>query len=522
MRSNRKGLDMKSFDDRILLACGALLLGIGCTDPVVEPGNTDSGTDGGRILPTDSGSPDGGTDGGRMDSGPPSDSGTNDGATDAGPPSPAYCPMLPTAGAMPTCPALASRPVIDIATAGDMEQTGDLTWTCASTYRLRNTLFMMSGTLTIEAGTHIVGDEGAALVITQGAQILAIGHPSAPIVFTSSAADAAREPGDWGGVVLLGDAPINTTGTVMDEMLPTGVNAIEGLPATDARGRYGGSDATHDCGTMRWVRIEYAGYVFGMGNELNGLTLGGCGSQTDIEMVQVHLGLDDGFEMFGGSPNLSFVIASGYDDDGLDWDFGYTGRIQFAVVDRLGLASVGSGDPNGIEADNHPSAFDNTPRSNPTVFNVTMIGEPAQTAGIGMVLRRGTHGTIRNAIVMNWPQLAINLRDAATISAAGTGLQVTNSIFFMNGASGMQFGHGTGAGRTFDTVFDDAASMNRIDVDPMLGTISDTEPNYVPPTGSPAATMGANPPAGFQTQASFVGAFGPGCPDWSEGWTAFP
>lgn len=513
---------MKSFDHRILAAC-ALVLGIGCSDPVIEPGNADSGTDGGGTPPADSGPPDTGVDPGPIDSGPPVDGGIDDGGADAGPPLPAYCPSLPApTAAPPTCPALASRPVVDVATSGDLEQSGDLTWTCANTYRLHNTLFMMTGVLTIQPGTQILGDEGAALVITQGARIDAIGHPDAPIVFTSSAEEASREPGDWGGVVLLGDAPINTTGTVMMTMLPTGVNAIEGLPATDSRGRYGGSDATHDCGTMRWVRIEYAGYVFGMGNELNGLTLGGCGSDTDIEMVQSHLGLDDAFEMFGGSPNLTFVVASGYDDDGLDWDFGYTGRIQFAVVDRLGLASVGSGDPNGIEGDNHPSAFDNTPRSSPTVFNVTMIGEPMQTAGIAMVLRRGTYGTIRNAIVIDWPQLAINLRDTATISAAGTSVHVTNSIFFQNGMGGMQFGHGTGGTRTFDTVFDDAASMNRIDVDPMLGTVSDTAPSYVPPPSSPAATMGATPTAGLQTQATFVGGFGPGCPDWMAGWTAFP
>ena len=173
--------------------------------------------------------------------------------------------------------------------------------------------------------------------------------------------------------------------------------------------------------------------------------------------------------------------------------------------------------------DNHPTAFDNTPRSNPTVFNLTMVGEAAQATGIGMVARRGTHGIVSNAIVLDFAQLGINVRDMVTIDAAGDALSITNSIFFENGAGGTQhFAYGTGATRVFETVFDDASEMNRVDTDPMLGTISDTTPSYVPPMTSPAATGGATPPAALQTQATFVGAFGPGCPDWSAGWASFP
>jgi hypothetical protein len=495
-----------------------------CDGGVVEPGGDSGGRDGGvdsGLVAGDAGEDRDGADGGST-----GDAGSPEGGSDAGA-LPAYCPALPAAGPRPVCPA--SPTVVEIAPEGDVELRGDQRWTCDHVYHLRHTVFLMEGTLTIEAGTRIVGDRGAALVITQHARIEAIGHPEAPIVFTSSQPEGARAPGDWGGVVLLGDAPINTTGMDGSGMLPPGTNAIEGLPATDLRGRYGGTDAAHDCGTIRWARIEYAGYQFGAGNELNGLTLGGCGSETEIELVQVHLGLDDGFEMFGGSPNLRFVIATAIDDDGLDWDLGFTGTIQFAVVDRLGLPSVGSGDPNGIEGDNHPHAFDNVPRSNPDVWNVTLVGERAQSAGIGMVLRRGTYGSIGNAIVIDWPRLAVNVRDVASISAAGRGLTITNSLFFRNGPGGrVHFAYGVDLpatpedDRIYDTVFDDAEAMNRFDVDPRLGDISGTPPRWVPPLDLPVVRGGGRPPAHLQSQATFIGAFGPGCPDWSAGWTAYP
>lgn len=500
----------------LALSCVLALVAVGCGDDE-NPGFPDSGTDSG----VDSGPP--GDDSG-VDAGPPPGDAGDAGMTDGGT-LPTYCPTIGDPGAAPTCPPLASRPVVEIAPGDDLEQTGALSWTCENTYHLRNTLFMMSGTLTIGAGTHVIGDNAAALVITQGASIDAVGHPDAPIVFTSSQDVGSRNPGDWGGVVLLGDAPINTTGSVPGGggMLPTGVNAIEGLPSTDTRGRYGGADAAHDCGTIRYARIEYAGFLFGADNELNALTMGGCGTATEIDHVQTHLGLDDGFEMFGGAPNLRFVIASGIDDDGLDWDLGYTGTIQYGVVDRLGLLTTGSTDPNGIEADSHPTTFDSAPRSNPTVFNITLVGQSSQAAGIGMVLRRGTFGTIANAIVLDFPSSGVNVRDMVGIDAAGDELSVTNSIFFNNGVGGAEpFAYGSGASRVTDTVFDEASEMNRVGMDPMLGTISDTTPSYVPPVASIAATGGATPPAALQTQATFVGAFGPGCPDWSAGWTAYP
>ncbi len=477
---------------------------IACTSDPVDVGRADSGrrdsgaTDSGMALP-DSGARDGGPP---VDSGPPPDGGDVDG----GAPLPAYCPTIAPAGPAPTCPPLAMRTMVPISG----EISADATWTCMQRPRLTGPTFVTGGTLTIQAGTTIEGDNGSYLIVTPSARIRAEGHPAAPVVFTSSRAVGMRDRGDWGGLVLLGRAPINVVG---------GTNGIEGLPAGEMRGTYGGTDAAHDCGTLRYTRVEFAGFELSMGNELNGLTLGGCGSATTVDHVQVHRGRDDAFEMFGGSPNLSFVVASGQDDDGLDWDLGYSGRIQFAIVHHY--SDSFSSDPNGIEADGNRDSNDATPRSSPTVFNVTVIGTGADGREIGALLRRGTLGTIRNAIFTRFPSRGINVRDASSIDAVGTTLSVASSAFFMNGMGGSaHFAYGSGMSVTTDTWFSTAPAMNRLDVDPMLGSLSETTPSYAPATSAPL-TGGATPPAMFQTQTTYLGAVGPGCPDWTTGWTSF-
>ncbi|UJR82510.1 hypothetical protein [Sandaracinus amylolyticus] len=461
---------------------------VGCgDDDSIDPGvdasiRMDSGTDSGQ---------------GGEDSGPPDDEDAGD--TDAGQIElPEYCPEIAAPPAPPSCPA---NPTEVVVAGGDLAGAN---WTCANTYRLTGNVFVTSGVLSIGAGTRIVGDMDGALIVTPGARIDAQGHPDAPIVFTSSRAAGARNRGDWGGIVLLGNAPINVTG---------GTDNIEGIEAADTRGVYGGTAAAHDCGTMRYTRIEYAGRAIGVGNELNGLTLGGCGSDTDIEFVQMHRGSDDAFEIFGGSPNLRYLVASGMEDDGLDWDQGFVGRVQFMVIHRF--SDAGTGDPNGIEADNLNGSNDATPRSNPTVFNLTIVTTDATRANqVGAVLRRGTYGTIRNSIVQGFP-LAVDVRDAAGEAAAGTMLTFNNSVFYDNDADFT-------AGSAEATAFSAAGAMNRVGMNPMLTAVSDTAPDYSPADESIVATGGATPPAGFATNATYVGAIGPECPDWTEGWTAFP
>ena len=460
-------------------------------------GGSDTGTTPGNDAGNDAGTP---GDDANVDAGPPVD-----GGADAGPTYPAYCPTTPDWGAAPSCPALASR--TEVAVAGD--QNGDQTWDCQHTYHLTSGVYWRTGTLTIEAGTQIIGDNGAYLIMTVGTTLNAVGHPEQPIVFTSSEDPGNRDRGDWGGVVMLGDAPINITG---------GSTNIEGIPATDARGTYGGTAATGSCGHLRFVRIEFAGFLLGTDNELNGLTLGGCGSGTLVEYVQSHRGRDDAFEIFGGAPNVHHLVGSGYDDDGFDWDQGYGGNAQYLVLHHY--ADSVSADPNGFEADNNRTDNALTPISNPTIFNATLIGvhDAAVTTDIGMVLRRGTHGSIHNVIVTGWGRFGADVRDTATISALGTTLTVTNSIFVGNAVD-------FEAASPELTSFTDAAAMNRVGVDPMLAApfATDDTVDYTAPETSAAATGAVAPPSGgFFGPGNFVGAIGPGCPDWTEGWTSYP
>ncbi len=163
------------------------------------------------------------------------------------------------------------------------------------------------------------GNADTSLVVTTTARLEAVGTAAAPIVFTSNEPVGQRGPGNWGGIVLLGNAPLNVEG---------GSESIEGFPAGAERTVYGGADAAHDFGTLKYARVEFAGFELERDNELNALTVGGCGTGTEIDYVQVHLGADDGVEMFGGTADLRHIVITQPDDDGLDWDFGWTGTVH--------------------------------------------------------------------------------------------------------------------------------------------------------------------------------------------------
>lgn len=406
--------------------------------------------------------------------------------------------------------------------AGDI--TADTTWVASKTYTLKGQVFVTGGTLTIEAGTVIKGDPGSVLVITKTAKLNAVGTAAKPIVFTSSTSPARS--GDWGGVVMLGDAPINVTG---------GKNKIEGFPdSIGVKIEYGGATAAHDCGKLKYARIEYAGFRFGTDNELNGLTLGGCGSATEIDYVQSHLGLDDGVEIFGGTVNVSHLVITQPDDDGLDWDLGWNGTAQFVIVQQ----KSGLGDK-GFEADNNNSNNEATPRSSPALWNVTLIGgdSPAAKKQGGMHLRRGTAARINNAVIAYFNQFPVDVDGASSVGQwNGGGLSVKNTYFMKATATaslwipdfdksmvnGVLTENDCVSGACFDeqTALT-AEATNKFDVDPLLGDAKNlTAPNWKPNGGSPVLTGCGTPPAGFDTQATFCGAIG--TTDWTAGWTAYP
>ena len=228
--------------------------------------------------------------------------------------------------------------------------TSNTTWYSDTIYQLGSRVSVTSGvTLIIEAGTVIKGEAGSgsnatALVISRGAKIMARGTVSAPIVFTSVADELSPENiasgnfaspnleptvnGLWGGLIILGNAKIsasNTTGDVSEVQ-------IEGIPTSDSNGLYGGTDDMDNSGEIKYVSIRHGGANIGSGNEINGLTMGGVGSGTLIQNVEVVANQDDGFECFGGTVNLNNIVSWNVGDDGFDTDQSWAGTLDNFII----------------------------------------------------------------------------------------------------------------------------------------------------------------------------------------------
>ncbi len=406
------------------------------------------------------------------------------------------------------------------------EITTATTWSKGNTYVLKSLVYVNGATLTIEAGTTILGDSGSALIVTKSGKLVAEGTAAEPIVFSVNAPVGMRGVGNnnWGGVMLNGKAAINVVG---------GDNLAEGV-VDDPKNRYGGGaspDDTHNCGTLKYVRIEFAGQPLSANNELNGLTLNACGSGTVIDYVQIHRGIDDGIEVFGGTVDIKHAVITGSDDDGLDWDQGWTGRAQFVVVQQY----PGRGN-HGIEADSNRNGQDLLPRSAPVLSNITLIGRapdnsnPGEGTSRGMIFRVGTAGQVHNAIVTNFNDWAMYVDGASSAAQWNSGaLVVKNSVFFHNPSAGFQnvSPPALADGGVADDLINEndaltAPSLGNRAVDPQLTDEANvTTPGFKPATGSVVLSGGVVPSgAFFDSSATFVGAIGP--TDWTQGWTAYP
>lgn len=288
-----------------------------------------------------------------------------------------------------------------------------MTLTRDTQWRLEGVVSVPSGaTLTIEPGTHIVGDKASLgnLVVQRGGKLIAEGTRDQPIVFTSALPAGERQAGDWGGVVLLGNAPINE---------PGGEAQVEGFQ--DAQ-LYGGNDEDDDSGSLRYVRGECSGIEIAPDNEINGLTLAGVGRGTTLDFVEVRYTLDDCFEFFGGTVNASHLVCYRNGDDGLDFDQGYTGTIQFAFIAQdPNIAD----DANGVEADNDKDDPAVAPVSDPKLSNLTFCGQNGDQAKqqYGFLFRRGFNATITNALVVGF-EAGVDFRDVPP-----TEVTLTHSVF---------------------------------------------------------------------------------------------
>lgn len=266
-----------------------------------------------------------------------------------------------------------------------------------------------TATLTIEAGTVIYGQPGTpggGLIIQRGSKIIAEGTASEPIVFTSSKAPGSRVAGDWAGLVICGKAFNNSRGSAS-----TGTNGIEELEG--AYGAFHGageaSDNEDNSGVLKYVRVEFAGYPINPNQEINGITFGSVGAGTTIDNVQVSYSNDDSYEWFGGAVNAKHLIAYKGIDDDFDTDNGFSGKVQFGLGLRDASYADQSGS-NGFESDNDSGGTSNTPITNATFSNMTIIGgKAAKNTTInlqfqnGAQIRRNSQQDIINSFFTAYP-----------------------------------------------------------------------------------------------------------------------
>ena len=409
-------------------------------------------------------------------------------------------------------------------------------------YTLSGYVKVQSGaTLTIRPGTRIVGDTtkpGSSLWILRGARIDAQGTAASPIVFTSARTPGNRKPGDWGGIIIIGNARINRTANPI---------FTEG-PPTAAENYAGGTNDNDNSGIMRYVRIEFAGYDVsgGNGQELNSLSLYAVGRGTTLEFIQSVAGLDDGFEWFGGTVDGRYLVSYEAGDDHFDWTEGYSGRNQFIVAlqTRLITPRPGTGalstDPRGFEGDGCEDTkagctFLNPPFSMPVFANFTLVGPGAgvfaQADGNGIVVRRGSGATLINGVVARWPQYGLSLRNAESNNLRiADSVTVRNLVLSDNGASfepaGTNFGQFLNVSSNNITQVSGTASL--------FASINPATLDWTPSASSVLRTSGLTSLIGTAAAARVIGFFGgsmlgsaysgaadPAGLKWWTGWTTY-
>ncbi len=411
--------------------------------------------------------------------------------------------------------------------------SADATWTADNTYFLNGLVFVDSlATLTIEAGTVIKGmeqgnitsgDGASALIVRRGAQLIADGTADMPIIFTSEFDEiddtedyGPTDRGLWGGVILLGAASTNQ---------PSNNNQIEGIPVEE-NALYGGTNDADNSGILRYVSIRHGGFsISGVpGDEINGLTMGGVGSGTTIENVEVFANDDDGFEWFGGTVNTKNLVAAFCRDDSYDYDQGARGKHQFwfsiQYPDECGRA----GEHDGGDDDET-----GTPYSQPEIWNATYIGagSDASPAGDGndkcFAIRDNAGGHYANSVFTGFQGYGLDIED---IDIEDSRQKLEDGLLTFTDNIWYDFG----AGNTVEAIVPDAFvlvsasfSGNTVE-DPILSGVSYAQDASLDPRPSmygPAADAATLPADAFFTQADYKGAFDPAADAlWTDGWTA--
>lgn len=432
---------------------------------------------------------------------------------------------------------------------GDLIGGEDYNWTKDKEYLIDGLVYLEEvGKLYIDEGTIIkfasqptTGDNTSALIITRDAQIFAEGSASEPIIMTSDLDDlnpgtlGDKDNSLWGGLILLGKSRINIDGS------PEG--QIEGIDATEARGRYGGTNNEDNSGILRYVSIRHTGAELAPGDELQGLTLGAVGSGTIIEYIEIFASSDDGIEFFGGHVSLNHIAVAWAEDDSFDWDIGWRGKAQFwFAVQRADVANHG-GEWDGAKPDGAADPY----YSKPMVYNATFIGSGAGAENSknspSIIMRDATAGTIANSIVVDFTSKGIEVEDLATAKGIDSyrrmeegELNLLNNMWWVGGltkidASAEGILQPTLGDNNLPVGDDPTCSIlaqkmtmaaNTADVDPMIAGISRTigSKGLDPRATSAAAKQNlADFPEGFES-VGYKGAFDPDADLWIKGWTA--
>ncbi|NTE00066.1 hypothetical protein G6M26_31635 [Agrobacterium tumefaciens] len=422
------------------------------------------------------------------------------------------------------------------------EISSNTTWSASKIYLLKGFVFVSNNaTLTIEPGTIIKGDKATkgTLIITRGAKINATGTVDKPIVFTSALGAGARSQGDWGGIILLGKAPVNQGTDVKIEgglVQPTGKDEKAYI-------FYGGTDAADNSGIMKYIRIEFAGIAYSVDNEINGLTMGGVGNGTTLDYIQVYRSGDDAFEWFGGTVNAKHLLAIGTWDDDFDTDFGYSGNVQFALAQRVSTVADQS-QSNGFESDNNATGSDQTPKTSSVFSNVTILG-PIKAAGgsynanfyHGAQIRRNSSISILNSVISGFP-IGIYIDDTKVVTAGSTAsnfttgnMVIANNLIYGTKTTEVSVSTTAAAAAIEAKLRADNTFASTLFAASLFGSPytygtdfaasgSAAVANFTLATNSVAATgaafTNAKVSGSFFTQVAYKGAFG--SENWATGW----
>jgi hypothetical protein len=344
--------------------------------------------------------------------------------------------------------AMAGAALAGFSSAAEVLVTSDIatstTWTSDNTYNLQDQIYVLPGaTLTIEPGTLVQSttDLGGSLAVCRGAKIYVNGTATDPVIMTSTSDDMVtyREVcNEWGNLTIMGDALISAShfggNPVGDNTkTPTGLNEkqMEGLTpdfAGDTKGMYGGANDNDDSGSISYLSLRYGGKVIGLGNELNGLSLGGIGRETDISHVEVINNIDDGIEIWGGTVNLKYINIWNIGDDSLDVDQGWRGKVQFGLIVQGSSvdAAQGSGlGDNCIEIDGAEDS-DAQPVTTAAIYNLTVVGQYDAGDG-GTAWRDNARVQFRNCIFMDLGEELVRLDGDDGDGAQGYGYNGTLS-----------------------------------------------------------------------------------------------